>query len=65
MMKKLLGRKKEKTEKKAKRALHLFGLCAAFCAGAACMGVLVFKNREKLAVMTVGKRNIRRRRLKK
>ena len=65
LLKKIKVEKKEKKAKKAKKALYVFGLCCAFCAGAALTGFVVFRNREKLAVMTVGKRNIKRRKLLK
>ena len=63
LLKKWKNRKKE--EKKAKRKLYVFGLCCAFLAGSGLTGYVLFKNREKLAVMTIGRRNIRRRRLLK
>lgn len=66
LKRKLLNKSKVgKKTKKAKRILHLLGLCCAFCAGVVVTSLFVFKNREKLAVMTVGKRNIRHRRLLK
>ena len=70
MIKKILKRlkRKKKVEKrvrKAKRTLYVLGLCCAFCTGAAVAAVLVYRNRNRLAVMTLGKRNIKRRRLKR
>ena len=66
LIKRLLKKTKSaRKSRKTKRILHVIGLCCAFCAGMAVMGLFVYKNREKLAVMTVGRRNIKRRRLLK
>ena len=56
-------KKAKKAVKRTKRTLALMTL--SFCAGAALTGYLAYHNREKLAVMTLGKRNIRWSRLKK
>ena len=55
----------EKKVKKAKKKLHVIGLCCAFCLGALTTAVLVYKNKEKLAVMMVGKKHIAHKRLAK
>ena len=60
-----LKRKKEKREKKAKKARHLLGLCCAFFLGAGLTSFFIFKNREKLAVMTLGRWNVRSGKLRK
>ena len=66
LKRKLLNKTKvAKKTRKMKKILHILGLCCAFCAGATVAGVFVYKNRQKLAVMTVGKRNIRHRRFLK
>ena len=66
LKRKLLNKTKvAKKTRKVKKILHILGLCCAFCAGAAVAGLFVYKNRQKLAVMTVGKRNIRHRRFLK
>lgn len=67
MIRKIFKRKRkaEKRARKAKKALYVFGLCCAFCAGASVASVLIYRNRKKLAVMALGKRNIKLRRLKK
>lgn len=64
------GTVKKRAEKKAKKAVkrtkRMFVLVTlSFCAGAALTGYLAYQNRKKLAVMTLGKRNIRWSRLKK
>ena len=53
----------EKKAKKAKKKLYVLSIFCAFCLGAFATAFLVYQNKEKLAVMTVGKRNINRRRL--
>ena len=64
------GAVKKKAEKKAKKAIKrtkvTFALMTlSFCAGAALTGYLAYQNRQKLAVMTLGRRNVRWGRLKK
>ena len=64
------GDVKKKAEKKAKKAAKrtkvTFTLMTlSFCAGAVLTGYLAYQNRQKLAVMTLGRRNIRWGRLKK
>ena len=56
-------RAEKKAAKRTKRTLALMTL--SFCAGAALVGYLAYQNRRKLAVMTLGKRNIRWSRLRK
>ena len=60
-------KKAEKKEKKAARRTKLtFALMTmSFCVGAVLTGYLAYRNREKLAVMALGRRNIRWGRLKK
>lgn len=66
LKRKLLNKTKVgKKTRKAKKILRVLGLCCAFCAGAAVTGLFVYKHREMLAVLTVGKRNIKRRRFRK
>ena len=64
------GAVKKKAEKKAKKAVkrtkRTFALMTlSFCAGAALTGYLAYQNRQKLAVMTLGIRNVRWDRLRK
>ena len=64
------GAVRKKAEKKAKKAVKrtkvTFTLMTlSFCAGAVLTGYLAYQNRQKLAVMTLGRRNIRWGRLKK
>ena len=65
LIRKLLkGKKKaEKKARKAKKTFFILSLCCAFCLGAGLTGLFVYRNRERLAVMTVGRRKIRPRRL--
>ena len=49
--------------KRTKVTLALMTL--SFCAGAVLTGYLAYQNRQKLAVMTLGRRNVRLGRLKK
>lgn len=49
--------------KRTKRTIALMTL--SFCAGVGLTAFLAYQNRQKLAVLTLGKRNIRWRRLKK
>ena len=67
LVKKVLGGKKQadKAAKKAKKKLRMLSYCFAFCAGAALTGYICYQNREKLAVMTIGRRNIKPRKLLK
>ena len=65
-----VGAVKKKAEKKAKKAVKrtkaTFALMTlSFCAGAVLTGYLAYQNRQKLAVMTLGRRNVRLGRLKK
>ena len=53
----------KKKVKKAKKKMHVIGLCCAFLLGALTTAVLVYKNKEKLAVMMVGKKHIAHKRL--
>ena len=62
-VKKRAEKKAKKAAKRTKRTLALMTL--SFCAGAALTGYLAYQNRRKLAVMTLGKRNIRWSRLRK
>ena len=64
------GAVRKKAEKKAKKAVKrtkvTFTLMTlSFCAGAVLTGYLAYQNRQKLAVMTLGRRNVRLGRLKK
>ena len=64
------GAVRKKAEKKAKKAVKrtkvTFTLMTlSFCAGAVLTGYLAYHNRQKLAVMTLGQRNVRLGRLKK
>lgn len=64
------GTVRKKAEKKAKKAVKrtkvTFTLMTlSFCAGAVLTGYLAYHNRQKLAVMTLGRRNVRLGRLKK
>ena len=64
------GAVRKKAEKKAKKAVKrtkvTFTLMTlSFCAGAVLTGYLAYHNRQKLAVMTLGRRNVRLGRLKK
>ena len=64
------GAVKKKAEKKAKKAARrtkvtLALMTLSFCAGAVLTGYLAYQNRQKLAVMTLGRRNVRLGRLKK
>lgn len=65
-----VGAVKKKAEKKAKKAVKrtkaTFALMTlSFCAGAVLTGYLAYQHRQKLAVMTLGRRNVRWGRLKK
>lgn len=65
-----VGAVRKKEEKKAKKAARrtkvtLALMTLSFCAGAVLTGYLAYQNRQKLAVMTLGRRNIRWGRLKK
>ena len=62
-VKKRAEKKAKKAAKRTKRTLALMTL--SFCAGVALTGYLAYQNRRKLAVMTLGKRNIRWSRLRK
>lgn len=65
-----VGAVRKKAEKKAKKAVKrtkvTFTLMTlSFCAGAVLTGYLAYQHRQKLAVMTLGRRNVRLGRLKK
>ena len=53
----------KKAARRTKQTVALMTL--SFCAGAVLTGYLAYHNRQKLAVMTLGRRNIRWGRLKK
>ena len=64
------GAVRKKAEKKTKKAVKrtkvtLVLMTLSFCAGAVLTGYLAYQNRQKLAVMTLGRRNVRLGRLKK
>lgn len=56
MIKKMLTRKRkaEKKAKRARKALHILGLCCAFCLGATAMGYFVYVHRNVLAAAVAG-----------
>ena len=65
-----VGAVRKKAEKKAKKAVKrtkvtVTLMTLSFIMGAALTGYLAYQNRRKLAVMTLGKRNIRWSRLRK
>ena len=62
LIRKILKNKKkaEKRAKRTKKVLRFFGLCCAFCAGAACMGWFVYTHRNVLAAAVGGRQMPRR-----
>jgi hypothetical protein len=65
-----VGAVRKKAEKKAKKAVKrtkvtVTLMTLSFIMGAALTGYLAYQNRQKLAVMTLGRRNVRLGRLKK